>query len=145
MRQRTRLKQFLGTHLTVEKSRNDPDQEISQTGIEPTHERSPGQFFFLHMTFIKGLITLNLYDKLRFSLNICYEGQNHSQAGNAGGGDGTSSLDCLSLIVESISPGAAAVAGFLQGQGRTSVRLHKQEDLTEQVDHTAPVVKMAQQ
>ncbi|XP_069702954.1 uncharacterized protein nau isoform X2 [Periplaneta americana] len=81
----------------------------------------------------------------RFAPISGYEGQNHSQAGNAGGGDGTSSLDCLSLIVESISPGAAAVAGFLQGQGRTSVRLHKQEDLTEQVDHTAPVVKMAQQ
>jgi hypothetical protein len=61
-----------------------------------------------------------------------YEGQNHSQPGNTTGADGTSSLDCLSLIVESISTGAAAVAGLLQGQGRPLGRLHeasKHEDM----------------
>jgi hypothetical protein len=77
-----------------------------------------------------------------------YEGQNHSQPGCASGADGTSSLDCLSLIVESISPGDAAVAGILQGQGRPAVRLHaanKHEEVTEHVDHTTPIVKMTQQ
>jgi hypothetical protein len=77
-----------------------------------------------------------------------YEGQNHSQPGSANGGDGTSSLDCLSLIVESISPGAAAVAGLLQGQGRPSARLQeasKREDIGEHVVHTAPIVRIIQQ
>jgi hypothetical protein len=77
-----------------------------------------------------------------------YEGQNHPQPGSASGGDGTSSLDCLSLIVESISPGTAVVAGLLQGQGRAAVRLHganKHEDVEEHVDHTVPIVKMSQQ
>ncbi|XP_021935231.1 uncharacterized protein LOC110837431 [Zootermopsis nevadensis] len=71
-----------------------------------------------------------------------YEGQNQPQSGNPSGGDGTSSLDCLSLIVESISP------GLLQGQGRPSLRLHatsKHEEIGDNVDHTEPVVKMTQQ
>lgn len=71
-----------------------------------------------------------------------YEGQNHTQSGSTGGGDGTSSLDCLSLIVESISP------SLLQGQLRSSVRLQatsKHEEGGDSVDQTAPVVKMAQQ
>jgi hypothetical protein len=86
--------------------------------------------------------------KCIFILSAGYEGQNHQQPGSASGGDGTSSLDCLSLIVESISPGTAVVAGLLQGQGRPAVRLHgasKHEELGEHVDHTVPIAKMSQQ
>jgi hypothetical protein len=86
--------------------------------------------------------------KCIFILFAGYEGLNHSQSGSANGGDGTSSLDCLSLIVESISPGSAVVAGILQGQARPAVRLHgasKHEQLGEHVDHTVPIVKMSQQ
>jgi hypothetical protein len=86
--------------------------------------------------------------KFNFYYFAGYDGQNHSQSGSAAAGDGTSSLDCLSLIVESISPSTAAVTGLLQGQGRPSARLHatsKHEDMGDNVDHTAPVVKMTQQ
>jgi hypothetical protein len=91
-----------------------------------------------------------IYDKVKciFILSAGYEGQNNQQPGSANGGDGTSSLDCLSLIVESISPGTAVVAGLLQGQARPMVRLHgasKHEELGDHVDHTVPIVKMSQQ
>ena len=39
-----------------------------------------------------------------------YEGHNNAQANTGRGSDGTSSLDCLSLIVESISPVASLQA-----------------------------------
>jgi hypothetical protein len=86
--------------------------------------------------------------KCIFVLSAGYEAQNHPQPGNSSGGDGTSSLDCLSLIVESISPGTAAVAGLLQGQARPAVRLHgasKHEEIREHVTHTVPIVKVSQQ
>ena len=86
--------------------------------------------------------------KCIFILSAGYEGQNQQQPGSANGGDGTSSLDCLSLIVESISPGTAVVAGLLQAQPRPTVRLHgasKHEELGQHVDHTVPIVKMSQQ
>lgn len=82
------------------------------------------------------------FNFINFHFFAGYEGQNDSQNGSAIGGGRTSSLDCLSLIVESISP------GLLQGQGRSSVRLHatsKHEEIGDNVDHTAPVVKMTQQ
>ena len=82
-----------------------------------------------------------------FFLFTGYEGQNNAQTNNASGGDGTSSLDCLSLIVESISPGAAAVAGLLQGQGRQPVRLQastKQEETGEHTEQSAAIIKLPQ-